>query len=85
LAEGALTKALGDNRTAEAKRRVQDLVKALEEKEDIPERHLLLRAIEVLELLGTPDACQLLGKLEQEATVADVAQEAKASLQRLHH
>ena len=43
----------------------------------------LLRAIEVLERIGTPEACRMLGKLAKEATEANVAQEASASLERI--
>jgi hypothetical protein len=43
----------------------------------------LLRTIEVLERLGTPEARRLLGKLVQEASDATLAREAQVSLDRL--
>jgi hypothetical protein len=42
-----------------------------------------LRAIEVLEHIGTPEARQVLDTLARGAAVARVTQEAKASLKRL--
>ena len=42
-----------------------------------------LRAVEVLERIGTPEARQVLAKLADGAPEARLTQEAKASLQRL--
>jgi dipeptidyl aminopeptidase/acylaminoacyl peptidase len=83
LAEGALKKTLDENPSAELKRRIQNLLDKLEPKEDDPEQIRLLRVIEVLERLGTPEARSLLRKLAQEASIPDVAREARVSLQRL--
>jgi hypothetical protein len=83
IAEGALRKALDENPSAEMKRRIQDLLKRLEGKEDDPEKLRLLRVTEVLERLGTPEARRLLVRLDKEATHPDVVREAKASLERL--
>jgi hypothetical protein len=83
LAEGSLTKALEGKPGFELQQRVHVLLKKLEGQEESPHRRLLLRAIEVLDRLGTPEARRLLGKLEQEATEPEVAQQAKASLERL--
>jgi hypothetical protein len=83
LAEGALKKALEGKPSAEMKRRVQTLLAKLDGKTADPEQRRLLRAIEILERLGTREARRLLNKLEKEATVADAAREAKASLERL--
>jgi WD40 repeat protein len=83
LAEVALNKALDRTPSAEAKRRIQDLLGKLDRKADDPEERLLLRVIEVLERLGTPEAQRLLDKLAKEATGAGAAREAKASMERL--
>jgi WD40 repeat protein len=83
LAEGALTKALEGKPSAEMRRRAQELLDKLDGKAEDPNQRLLLRAIEVLERLGTPEARRLLGKLEKEASEATAAREAKASLERL--
>jgi hypothetical protein len=83
LAEGALTRALEGNPSAEVKRRIQNLLHKLDGTAEDPEQHRLLRAIEVLERLGTREASRLLGKLWKEATAAQVVLEAKASLDRL--
>lgn len=83
MTEGALKKTLDENPSAELKRRIQILLDKLDPKEDDPEQILLLRVIEVLERLGTPEARKLLRKLAQEASIPDVAREAQGSLQRL--
>lgn len=83
LAEGALKKTLEGKPAAEVKRRVQDLLSKLDRNQDNPTQRQLLRAIVVLERLGTPQARRLLGKLATEATEPDLAREAKTSLQRL--
>jgi WD40 repeat protein len=83
LAEAALRKALDGTPSAEAKRRIQDLLSKLDGKADDPEERRLLRVIEVLERLGTPEALRLLDKLAKEATDASAAREAKASMERL--
>jgi hypothetical protein len=83
LAEAALVKALKETSSAEVKSRAQALLDGLEGHVESPERRRLLRAVEVLERLGTPEARRLLGKLEKGPTAAEVAREAKASLERL--
>jgi len=83
LADGALAKALEGMPSAEVKRRVQALLQKLDGKAADPEQSRLLRAIEVLERLGTPEARDLHGKLAKESTAGVVAWEAKASLERL--
>jgi hypothetical protein len=42
-----------------------------------------LRAVEVLEYIGIPEACQLLEELAKGAPTARITQEAKASMERL--
>ena len=83
MAEGSITKALEDNPSTEAKRRLKALLVKLEGKAEDPEHWRLLRVIEVLERLGTPEARRPLAKLAKETTVAGAAWEAKASLERL--
>jgi WD40 repeat protein len=82
-AEAALTKAKDGKLSAEAKRRVEELLTKLDGKADDPEHLRLLRVIEVLERLATPEARRLLDKLAKEATGAVAAREAKASMERL--
>jgi HEAT repeat protein len=48
-----------------------------------PEALRQLRAIEILERIGTPEAVEVLQKLAHGATEARPTQEAKASLERL--
>jgi hypothetical protein len=83
LAEGALRKTLEGNPSAELKRRVQSLLEKLDPKEDDPMQRRLLRAIEVLERIGSPEARRLLQKLVKEASDPNTAREAQASLERL--
>jgi WD40 repeat protein len=83
LAEGALSRALDREPSAELKNRIQDLLDKLDSKEDNPEQWRLLRAIEVLERLGTPEARRLLRKLDKEASDPNAAREAQASMERL--
>jgi WD40 repeat protein len=82
-AEAALSKARDGKLSAEAKRRVEELLAKLDGKADDPEERRLLRVIEVLERLGTPEARRLLGMLAKEGTGAGLAREAKASIERL--
>jgi hypothetical protein len=82
-AEGALTKALEGNPSAEVKRRVTDLLAKLEGAPEGAEQRLLLRAVEALERVGTPGARRLLEWLAKEAPEAEVVREAKASSTRL--
>jgi WD40 repeat protein len=82
-AEGALTKALEGNPSAEVKRRVTDLLAKLEGAPESAEQSLLLRAVEALERVGTPGARRLLEKLAKEAPQSEVVREARASLARL--
>jgi WD40 repeat protein len=83
LAEGALRKAVEGKLSTEARRRVQDLLDKLEGKAEDPEQRLLLRTVEVLERLGTPESCRLLDRLAKEAADTSAVREAKASLERL--
>ncbi len=83
LAEPALRKALEDKPTLEARKRVQALLERLRGPVTRPEVLQALRAVAVLEDIGTPEARRLLDELAQGAPEARLTREAKASLVRL--
>jgi hypothetical protein len=68
----------------EARRRLEALLAKSEGPISAPEPLRMLRAIEVLEHIGTPEAKQVLTKLADGAAAAMVTQDAKASLERLN-
>jgi RNA polymerase sigma factor (sigma-70 family) len=82
---GSLQKALKNQPTPEARRRLQALIEKQDQRRRNPstDRLRALRAIELLELAGTPDARQLLEKLAHGADGARLTQEARAALERL--
>jgi RNA polymerase sigma factor (sigma-70 family) len=83
-ARPAIERALASTDTSPEKdRRLERLHSQL----DVPTgEHLReLRALEVLERLGTPEARQFIEKLAKGAPDAHLTREAKAALQRLHH
>jgi hypothetical protein len=82
-AEPALQKARVDKPTLEVRRRVERLLERLRGPVPPGQRLQALRAVEVLEHIGTPEARQLLEPLGQGAPAARLTQEAKASLERL--
>ena len=77
-AEGAAHKALEGNPTLEARRRLESFLE--KRKKEVFRK---LRAVEVLEQVGTPDAPNLLQALMQEASNPRVVEAASAALQRL--
>jgi hypothetical protein len=81
LAESALRTALSGQPFAELRQRIQQL---LEQLEAVPSAEQLqaLRAVEALELAGTPEANQVLQTLATGTPEARLTQEAKASLER---
>lgn len=83
LAETALRKALAGTQSLEVRRRVDDLLHKVEAQTLSPEQLLTLRALEVLEQIGTPEAKQVLQNLAKVAPEARLTQEAKASLERV--
>jgi hypothetical protein len=83
LAGESLRKVLDGQPSAEVKRRVQELLKRLEGRGEDPQERRLIRAIEVLERLGTLEARRLLDGLQKDTTLSEAAREAKASLERL--
>jgi WD40 repeat protein len=82
-AEPALRKVLEGKPSLELRRRVQLLLEKLEPKGPTADMVRPLRALEVLEALGTPEARKALETLASGAPNAWLTQEAKASLARL--
>ncbi len=85
LAIGTCRKALAANVTLEAHNRLESLLKKQEQEKfsPSPQRLQVLRALEALELAGTPKARQLLEKLAGGAAEAFITREAKAAVERL--
>jgi hypothetical protein len=83
LAEPALRTGLEGKPSLEVRRRVEQLLKRLEEQLPTPERLRTLRAIAVLEKIGTAEACELLRSLAEGAAGAGPTREAKSALRRL--
>jgi WD40 repeat protein len=81
-AEPALRKALAGTPTAEVRQRAQHALEARQEAESSPEWVATLRALEVLEQLGTPEARQWLRALAEGEPNARLTQEAKFALRR---
>jgi hypothetical protein len=83
VAEPALRQALQGRPTLEVRRRVEGLLDRIATEALSPERLRELRAVEVLEYLGTAEAQKLLARLAEGAPQARLTREAKASWQRL--
>jgi RNA polymerase sigma factor (sigma-70 family) len=83
LAGPMLRQALTAHPSAEARRRIDGLLEQLAKPLRHPESLRAVRAAEVLELAGTPDARRLLQALARGAPAGRLTQEAKASLGRL--
>jgi RNA polymerase sigma factor (sigma-70 family) len=66
----------------EARRRIEQLLRALEPPISHPQHLRALRAVEALEYMNTPDAVRLLEHLAAGGPQARLTQEARASLQR---
>jgi hypothetical protein len=81
--EPALREALQSKLSLEARKRIEELRKDIRASAASPENLRNLRAVEVLEHIGTPDARQMLKTLANGATEARLTREAKASLERL--
>jgi Tol biopolymer transport system component len=85
--EPALRQALKDHPSLEVRRRIQELLEALEppHPEGVSPRLLRwLRALEVLEWINTPAARKLLGKVAADSPREEVGQQATGALKRLH-
>jgi len=87
LAHPALRKTLANKPTVETRRRIEQVLETTELENTTPAQRQALRAVGVLERIGTADAQRVLKSLAMGATEARFTQEAKAALQRLdkHH
>jgi hypothetical protein len=86
LAEPILRKALADSLSVEAKRRVEKVLRRLEERQakSAPtELQRARRAVRVLEQNGTTEARKVLETLAKEPAMAWLSQDAQSSLERL--
>jgi hypothetical protein len=83
LAEPFLRKRLAEQPPLEIRRRVEQLLEKQAGFVTLPEQLRAIRALEVLEHIGTPDAQAVLQKLAQGAPEGHFTQDAKASLKRL--
>jgi WD40 repeat protein len=83
LAEPALRQALAGQPSAEVQHRADQILNKLERQVISGERLRTLRALEVLEDIGTPEARQVLAALAKGAPESGLTKEAKASVQRL--
>jgi hypothetical protein len=83
LAEPALRRVLTGKPSAEVRRRAANLLDQMDAVALKPESIRTLRAMEVLERIGTPEAKQVLEGLARGAPGAKVTQEAEAALKRL--
>jgi hypothetical protein len=83
LAESALRKALQAESTLETRRRIEQLLQGITDPAPPAERLQMLRAVTVLEQIGSPEAIELLRTLSKGAPDAYVTREARAALERL--
>jgi hypothetical protein len=83
LAEPALREAARGRLSKEAKSRVERLLDRCEREVLTPEQVRGVRALEVLEIVGTPEALKVLRRLAGGAPEAGLTQEAKETLARL--
>jgi WD40 repeat protein len=83
LAADRLRQALSDKPPLEKRRRIERLLKNVDQQRLPDEARRAVRAVEVLEALGTAEARQLLQTLAKGATGARLTSEAQESLERL--
>jgi WD40 repeat protein len=83
LARPALQDALSANPSLEVRRRVEQLLEKVARRALTPEQLRVLRAVEVLEHVGSPEASAVLRKLAGGATGSRTTEDAQASLARL--
>jgi hypothetical protein len=83
LAGPALREGFKDLPSEEMRRRLQLLLKPLEGPTEFPATMRAVRAVEVLEYIATPEACQVLQGLARGAPAAWQTQHAQAALHRL--
>jgi WD40 repeat protein len=74
---------LRENPSLELSRRVDLVLRSLEGRELLPEQLRCLRALEVLERIGSPAAREVLQSLTRGAAHASLTREAEAALQRM--
>jgi HEAT repeat protein len=84
LAEPALRKALEGEPSAEVRKQAQSLLAKLRFPAYQGETLRALRAVQVLERIGTPKAREVLGELAKGAEGAKLSRDAKAALERLN-
>jgi HEAT repeat protein len=82
-AEPALLRVIQSNPTFEVRRRVKLLLDHIAQEPPRPERLREMRALEVLEYVGTPETRKILGRLAEGVPEARLTREAKAALTRL--
>ncbi|MHB1424005.1 MAG: WD40 repeat domain-containing protein [Gemmataceae bacterium] len=82
-AEPGLREALTNKPSLEARKRIEELLEGIRALSTSPERLREMRAIEVLEHVGTADAREVLRTLAKGAAHARLTHEAKAALERL--
>jgi len=82
-AQPGLQQALAKQSTLELRRRVEQLLQRLETSPLVPERLGNIRALEVLENVATPEACQVLHTLARGLPEARLTQQAQTVLLRL--
>src|SRR5262249_31949247 len=85
FAETALRKALSGSPSIEVRRRVEWLVEQVQKQTFSTEQLRVLRALEVLEHIGTSQAQQVLKGVAGGTPESRLSQEAKASLERLEN
>jgi len=78
-----LTTTLRETTSAEIRKRIQRIIDSCDDIVSQPERLQELRAIEVLERIGTPNAVELLKKLSENRARADISDGAAESLHRI--
>ena len=81
IAKPALTKALAGDPSREARKQMEELLDALD-RSLAGDRLRMLRAVEVLEMLGSPEARGVLKRLAGGAPEAFLTRQAKAALER---
>lgn len=82
-AGAALEKALAGNPSAETRRRLEALRRRLDDARPSVETIRQVRAVEALELIGSPEARQLLERLAAGPAGSRLTQEARAAVERL--
>jgi hypothetical protein len=79
----ALTTALGKNPSVEVSKRLEKLIARVQESDLPPNQLRVLRAVEVLESIGTTEARQVFAEMARGAAGARLTEEARLSLERL--